>query len=226
MRRPLSCLAAARAPLRPVYIARPHRRRRLFPGVERIDGYVKTTGLVHSTTPPRSGGLFGDGPRPASHGLWADNGAAAAPHPRRRHTPPRRPLRPQTTPPPYATPTPHLRPTPGSEAPLSATCIPAAPTSPGTCECRFPADWDSSSRVREPTSATSGDIRFTLVRPRVPGVESAATSSPDPARPAGRRCSLIGGARQPTHHHGGTGQVVTRSARHDRFGLDGVDVDF
>jgi chitinase len=97
-----------------------------------------------------------------------------------------------------------------------------------------PADWDIINLAfGEPTSATSGDIRFTLCpAAECPGVESEADfiAAIRAKRQAGKKVLLsIGGAN-------GQVQLTTTAARDrfvssvsaiiDRYGLDGVDIDF
>ena len=97
-----------------------------------------------------------------------------------------------------------------------------------------PADWDIINLAfGEPTNATSGDIRFTLCpATECPGVETEAqfTAAIKAKRAAGKKVLLsIGGAN-------GQVQLSTTAARDkfvssvsaiiDRYGLDGVDVDF
>ncbi|MDI6103071.1 glycosyl hydrolase family 18 protein [Actinoplanes sp. NEAU-A12] len=97
-----------------------------------------------------------------------------------------------------------------------------------------PADWDIINlSFGEPTSATSGDIRFTLCpAAECPGVETEAefTAAIRAKRAAGKKVLLsIGGAN-------GQVQLTTTAARDrfvssvsaviDRYGLDGVDIDF
>jgi chitinase len=97
-----------------------------------------------------------------------------------------------------------------------------------------PADWDIINLAfGEPTSATSGDIRFTLCpSTECPGVESEAAfiAAIKAKRAAGKKVLLsIGGAN-------GQVQLTTTAARDkfvssvstiiDKYGLDGVDVDF
>ncbi|GAA2613338.1 hypothetical protein Adu01nite_05740 [Paractinoplanes durhamensis] len=97
-----------------------------------------------------------------------------------------------------------------------------------------PADWDIINLAfGEPTSATSGDIRFTLCpATECPGVETEAAfiAAIKAKRAAGKKVLLsIGGAN-------GQVQLTTTAARDtfvssvsaiiDKYGLDGVDVDF
>jgi chitinase len=97
-----------------------------------------------------------------------------------------------------------------------------------------PADWDIINLAfGEPTSATSGDIRFTLCpASQCPGVESEADfiAAIRAKRAAGKKVLLsIGGAN-------GQVQLSTTGARDkfvssvsaiiDKYGLDGVDIDF
>ncbi|WP_149100658.1 glycosyl hydrolase family 18 protein [Actinoplanes teichomyceticus] len=97
-----------------------------------------------------------------------------------------------------------------------------------------PAEWDIINLAfGEPTSATSGDIRFTLCpATECPGVETEAEfiAAIRAKRAAGRKVLLsIGGAN-------GQVQLTTTAARDrfvssvsaiiDRYGLDGVDIDF
>ena len=97
-----------------------------------------------------------------------------------------------------------------------------------------PADWDIIDLAfGEPTSATSGDIRFTLCpATECPGVESEADfrAAIQAKRAAGKKVLLsIGGAN-------GQVQLTTTAARDtfvssvsaiiDKWGLDGVDIDF
>jgi chitinase len=97
-----------------------------------------------------------------------------------------------------------------------------------------PSDWDIINlSFGEPTSATSGDIRFTLCpASECPGVESesAFIAAIKAKRAAGKKVLLsIGGAN-------GQVQLTTTAARDtfvssvsaiiDKYGLDGVDIDF
>ncbi|BCY10852.1 chitinase [Actinoplanes sp. L3-i22] len=97
-----------------------------------------------------------------------------------------------------------------------------------------PADWDIINLAfGEPTSATSGDIQFKLCPvAECPGVESEADfiAAIRTKRAAGKKVLLsIGGAN-------GQVQLTTTAARDkfvssvsaiiDKYGLDGVDIDF
>ncbi|WP_430786703.1 chitinase [Actinoplanes sp. G11-F43] len=97
-----------------------------------------------------------------------------------------------------------------------------------------PADWDIVNlSFGEPTTATSGDIRFTLCPvAECPNVESEAEfiAGIRAKRAAGKKVLLsIGGAN-------GQVQLTTTAARDafvrsvsaiiDKYGLDGVDIDF
>ncbi len=97
-----------------------------------------------------------------------------------------------------------------------------------------PSNWDIINLAfGEPTSATSGDIRFTLCPvSECPGVESEADfiAAIRAKRAAGKKVLLsIGGAN-------GQVQLTTTAARDrfvssvsaiiDKYGLDGVDIDF
>ncbi|MEU4689102.1 glycosyl hydrolase family 18 protein [Actinoplanes sp. NPDC023714] len=97
-----------------------------------------------------------------------------------------------------------------------------------------PADWDIINLAfGEPTTATSGDIRFSLCpATECPGVESEAEflAAIRAKRAAGKKVLLsIGGAN-------GQVQLTTTAARDrfvssvsaiiDKYGLDGVDIDF
>ncbi|MGX6605919.1 glycosyl hydrolase family 18 protein [Micromonosporaceae bacterium Da 78-11] len=97
-----------------------------------------------------------------------------------------------------------------------------------------PADWDIINLAfGEPTTATSGDIRFTLCpATECPGVETEAAfiAAIKAKRAAGKKVLLsIGGAN-------GQVQLTTTAARDkfvssvsaiiDKYSLDGVDIDF
>jgi chitinase len=194
---------------------------------------------------------------PATHSgqwdVWADNGACGG------TTPPTTPpptTRPPTTPPPTTAPPTTAPPT--TAPPTTAPPTTAPPTTPppvtglpkhaliGYLHASFangsgylrmadvPADWDIIDLAfGEPTSATSGDIRFTLCpASECAGVESEADfiAAIRAKRAAGKKVLLsIGGAN-------GQVQLTTTGARDkfvssvsaiiDKFGLDGVDVDF
>ncbi|XVV11825.1 glycosyl hydrolase family 18 protein [Actinoplanes sp. CA-131856] len=165
--------------------------------------------------------------------VWADNGVCGG------TTPPTTP--PATTPP--ATTPPPTTPPPTTQPP--ATGLPKraligylhASFANGSGYLRMadvPSNWDIINLAfGEPTSATSGDIRFTLCpATECPGVESEAefVAAIRNKRAAGKKVLLsIGGAN-------GQVQLTTTAARDkfvssvsaiiDRYGLDGVDVDF
>jgi chitinase len=175
---------------------------------------------------------------PATHSgqwdVWADNGACGG-----GTTPPT--TSPPTTTPPTTTP-PTTAPT---TAPPPSTGIPKhaligylhSSFANGSGYLRMadvPADWDIIDLAfGEPTSATSGDIRFTLCpATECPGVESEADfkAAIQAKRAAGKKVLLsIGGAN-------GQVQLTTTAARDtfvssvsaiiDKWGLDGVDIDF
>jgi chitinase len=180
---------------------------------------------------------------PATHSeqwdVWADNGACGG-----------------TTPPPATTP-PTTTPTPTTPPPTTPPPTTVPPTQPpvgglprhaliGYLHAGFangsgylrmadvPADWDIIDLAfGEPTSATSGDIRFTLCpATECPGVETEEQfiAAIKAKRAAGKKVLLsIGGAN-------GQVQLTTTAARDtfvssvsaiiDRYGLDGVDIDF
>ena len=175
---------------------------------------------------------------PATHSgqwdVWADNGACEG-----GTTPP------TTTPTTPPTTTPTAPPTTSPTTSPPATGIPKhaligylhASFANGSGYLRMsdvPADWDIVDLAfGEPTSATSGDIRFTLCpATECPGVESEAEfiAAIRAKRAAGKKVLLsIGGAN-------GQVQLTTTAARDtfvssvsaiiDKYGLDGVDVDF
>ncbi|GIF24700.1 chitinase [Actinoplanes tereljensis] len=179
---------------------------------------------------------------PATHSgqwdVWADNGVCGG-----TTTPPTTAptTTPPTTPPTTAPTTPPT--TPPTSSPV--TGIPKhaligylhASFANGSGYLRMsdvPADWDIINLAfGEPTSATSGDIRFTLCpATECPGVETEAQfiAAIKAKRAAGKKVLLsIGGAN-------GQVQLTTTAARDtfvssvsaivDKYGLDGVDVDF
>jgi chitinase len=179
---------------------------------------------------------------PATHSgqwdVWIDNGACGGTTPPTT-TPPT--TRPPTTPPTTA-PTPPPT-TPPTQPPVGGLPKHAligylhASFANGSGYLRMadvPADWDIINLAfGEPTSATSGDIRFALCpAAECPGVESEAEfiAAIRARRQAGRKVLLsIGGAN-------GQVQLTTTAARDrfvssvsaiiDRYGLDGVDIDF
>ena len=176
---------------------------------------------------------------PATHSgqwdVWADQGVCGGTTPPPTTPPPSEP--PPTTPPP-TTP-------PPSEPPPSNTGIPKhaligylhATFANGSGYLRMadvPADWDIVNLAfGEPTTPTSGDIRFALCpASECPGVETEAQfiAAIRAKRQAGKKVLLsIGGQN-------GQVQLTTTAARDafvrsvsaiiDRYGLDGVDVDF
>jgi chitinase len=177
---------------------------------------------------------------PATHSgqwdVWADQGACGG-------------TVPPTTPPPTTAPTTRPPTTPPTTAP--PTTVPPNTGLPkhaliGYLHSSFangsgylkmadvPADWDIINLAfGEPTTATSGDIRFALCpAAECPGVESEADfiAAIRAKRAAGKKVLLsIGGAN-------GQVQLTTTGARDkfvssvsaiiDKYGLDGVDVDF
>jgi chitinase len=180
---------------------------------------------------------------PATHSgqwdVWADNGACGG-----------------TTTPPTTTPTPTTAP-PTTVPPTTVPPTSAPPTQPpvgglpkhaliGYLHASFangsgylrmadvPADWDVIDLAfGEPTSATSGDIRFTLCpATECPGVETEAQfiAAIKAKRAAGKKVLLsIGGANgqvQLTSTAARDTFVSSVSAIIDRYGLDGVDIDF
>jgi chitinase len=186
---------------------------------------------------------------PATHSgqwdVWADNGACGG-----TTTPP------PTTTPPTTTPTPTTAP-PTTVPPTTVPPTSAPPTQPpvgglpkhaliGYLHASFangsgylrmadvPADWDVIDLAfGEPTSATSGDIRFTLCpATECPGVETEAQfiAAIKAKRAAGKKVLLsIGGANgqvQLTSTAARDTFVSSVSAIIDRYGLDGVDIDF
>jgi chitinase len=179
---------------------------------------------------------------PATHSgqwdVWIDNGACGGTTPPTT-TPPT--TRPPTTPPTTAPTTPPT--TPPTQPPVGGLPKHAligylhASFANGSGYLRMadvPADWDIINLAfGEPTSATSGDIRFALCpAAECPGVESEAEfiAAIRAKRQAGRKVLLsIGGAN-------GQVQLTTTAARDrfvtsvsaiiDRYGLDGVDIDF
>jgi chitinase len=188
---------------------------------------------------------------PATHSgqwdVWADSGACGGTTPPTTSptttspttTPPTTaPTTPPTTPPTTAPTTP-----PTSQPPVTGLAKHAligylhASFANGSGYLRMadvPNDWDIINLAfGEPTSATSGDIRFTLCpATECPGVESEAAfiAAIKAKRAAGKKVLLsIGGAN-------GQVQLTTTAARDtfvssvgaiiDKYGLDGVDVDF
>jgi chitinase len=186
---------------------------------------------------------------PATHSgqwdVWADNGACGG------TTPPTTPpttaptTRPPTTPPTTAPPTTAPPTTTPPTTPPPVTGLPKHALI-GYLHASFangsgylpmadvPADWDIINLAfGEPTGATSGDIRFTLCpASECAGVESEANfiAAIRAKRAAGKKVLLsIGGAN-------GQVQLTTTAARDkfvssvsaiiDKYGLDGVDVDF
>ncbi|MFF5079984.1 glycosyl hydrolase family 18 protein [Actinoplanes sp. NPDC000266] len=175
--------------------------------------------------------------------VWADNGVCGG------TTPPTTPpatTPPATTPPPTTPPPttpPPTTPPPTTQPPVTGLPKRAligylhASFANGSGYLRMadvPANWDIINLAfGEPTSATSGDIRFTLCpATECPGVESEADfiTAIRNKRAAGKKVLLsIGGAN-------GQVQLTTTAARDkfvssvsaiiDRYGLDGVDVDF
>ena len=172
-------------------------------------------------------------------GVWADQGACGG-----TTTPPTTP--PPTTPPPTTPPPttpPPTTPPPTTPPPVSGLPKHAligylhSSFANGSGYLRMadvPADWDIINLAfGEPTTATSGDIRFTLCpAAECPGVESEADfiAAIRAKRAAGKKVLLsIGGAN-------GQVQLTTTAARDkfvssvsaiiDKYGLDGVDVDF
>jgi chitinase len=192
---------------------------------------------------------------PATHSgqwdVWADNGACGGTTPPPTTPPPTTAppttapptTRPPTTPPPTSAPP--TTPSPTTPPPPSTGTLPKhaligylhASFANGSGYLRMadvPADWDIIDLAfGEPTSATSGDIRFTLCpASECPGVESETDfiAAIRAKRAAGKKVLLsIGGAN-------GQVQLTTTGARDkfvssvsaiiDRYGLDGVDVDF
>jgi chitinase len=174
-------------------------------------------------------------------GVWADNDACGD-----TTTPTTPPPPPTTTTPPTTTPPPTTPPvTPPPTTPVPATGLPKhaligylhASFANGSGYLRMadvPADWDIINLAfGEPTSATSGDIRFTLCPAgECPGVESEADfiAAIRAKRTAGKKVLLsIGGANgqvQLTSTGARDRFVSSVSAIIDRYGLDGVDVDF
>jgi chitinase len=196
---------------------------------------------------------------PATHSgqwdVWADNGACGG------TTPPTTPptTRPATAPPTTAPPTtaPPTTAPPTTRPPTTPPPSTTPPTTPpatglpkhalvGYLHASFangsgylrmadvPADWDIVDLAfGEPTSPTSGDIRFALCpASECPGVESEADfiAAIRAKRAAGKKVLLsIGGAN-------GQVQLTTTAARDtfvssvgaiiDKYGLDGVDIDF
>jgi chitinase len=172
-------------------------------------------------------------------GVWADKGACGGTTPPPTTPPPTTP--PPTTPPP--TTPPPTTPPPTTPPPVSGLPKHAligylhSSFANGSGYLRMadvPADWDIINLAfGEPTSATSGDIRFTLCpAAECPGVESEADfiSAIRAKRTAGKKVLLsIGGAN-------GQVQLTTTAARDkfvssvsaiiDKYGLDGVDIDF
>jgi chitinase len=181
-------------------------------------------------------------------GVWADKGACdgggttpTRPPTTPPTTAPPTPTRPPTTPPTTAPPT--TNPPPTTKPPATGLAKHAligylhASFANGSGYLKMadvPNDWDIINLAfGEPTSPTSGDIRFTLCPASVcPGAESesAFIAAIKAKRAAGKKVLLsIGGAN-------GQVQLTTTAARDtfvtsvsaiiDRYGLDGVDVDF
>ncbi|MEU8814351.1 glycosyl hydrolase family 18 protein [Actinoplanes sp. NPDC048796] len=178
---------------------------------------------------------------PATHSaqwdVWADNGVCGG---TTTPTTPPATTTPPTTPPatPPATTTPPTTQPPTTGIPKRALIgYLHASFANGSGYLRMadvPSNWDIINLAfGEPTSATSGDIRFTLCpATECPGVESEADfiAAIRNKRAAGKKVLLsIGGAN-------GQVQLTTTAARDkfvssvsaiiDRYGLDGVDVDF
>jgi chitinase len=180
-------------------------------------------------------------------GVWADKGACE-PGGTTPTTPPPTPTptatsKPPTTPPPTTTPPPSTP--PPTTTPPPATGLPKhaligymhttfANGSGYVKMADIPNEWDIINlSFGEATSATSGDIRFKLCpASECPGVESEAEfiAAIKAKRAAGKKVLLsIGGAN-------GTVQLTTTAARDkfvssvsaiiDKFGLDGIDIDF
>ncbi|MFI7545896.1 chitinase [Actinoplanes sp. NPDC049599] len=169
-------------------------------------------------------------------GVWADKGACGGvvdPT-----TPPPSPTTPPPTTPPPTTPPPTTPPPPVTGLPKHALIgYLHASFLNGAGYLRLadvPADWDIINlSFGEPTSATSGDIRFNLCpASECAGVESEADfiAAIRAKRTAGKKVLLsIGGAN-------GQVQLTTTAARDkfvssvsaiiDKYGLDGVDIDF
>jgi chitinase len=183
---------------------------------------------------------------PATHSgqwdVWADQGTCGGTTP---------PTTPPTTTPPTTTPPTTTPPTTTPPTTTPPTTTPPATGIPkhaliGYLHASFangsgylkmadvPSDWDIINlSFGEPTSATSGDIRFTLCpASECPGVESesAFIAAIKAKRAAGKKVLLsIGGAN-------GQVQLTTTAARDtfvssvsaiiDKYGLDGVDIDF
>src|SRR3954463_1990625 len=189
---------------------------------------------------------------PATHSeqwdVWADNGACGGTTPPPATTPP------TTTPAPTPPPPPPPPTTPPPTTPPPTTVPPTQPPVGGLPRhaligylhagfangsgylrmADVPADWDIIDLAfGEPTSATSGDIRFTLCpATECPGVETEEQfiAAIKAKRAAGKKVLLsIGGAN-------GQVQLTTAAARDtfvgsisaiiDKYGLDGVDIDF
>jgi chitinase len=177
-------------------------------------------------------------------GVWADKGACDGGSTPPTTPPPTttRPTTPPPTTPPPTTPPP-TTPPPTTQPPVTGLPKHAligylhASFANGSGYLRMadvPADWDIINLAfGEPTSATSGDIRFTLCpASECAGVESEADfiAAIRAKRAAGKKVLLsIGGAN-------GQVQLTTTAARDkfvssvsaivDKYGLDGVDVDF
>ena len=180
-------------------------------------------------------------------GVWADKGACE-PGGTPPTTPPPTPTptatsKPPTTPPPTTTPPPSTP--PQTTTPPPATGLPKhaligymhttfANGSGYVKMADIPNEWDIINlSFGEATSPTSGDIQFKLCpAAECPGVESEADfiAAIKAKRAAGKKVLLsIGGAN-------GTVQLTTTAARDkfvssvsaiiDRFGLDGIDIDF
>ncbi|MEV6494977.1 glycosyl hydrolase family 18 protein [Actinoplanes sp. NPDC051633] len=182
---------------------------------------------------------WSQGDNPATHSgqwdVWADQGACGGTTPPPSDPPPSNP--PPSDPPPPTDPPP-TDPPPNTGLPKHALIgYLHASFANGSGYVRMadvPADWDIINLAfGEPTSPTSGDIRFTLCpAAECPGVETEASfiAAIRAKRQAGKKVLLsIGGAN-------GQVQLTTTAARDafvrsvsaiiDRYGLDGVDVDF
>jgi hypothetical protein len=181
---------------------------------------------------------------PATHSgqwdVWADNGACeggttpTTPPTTTPTTPPTTPTGPPTTPP---TSPPTSQPPVGGIPERALIGYLHASFANGSGYLRMadvPADWDIINLAfGEPTAATSGDIRFALCpAAECPGVETETQfiAAIRAKRAAGKKVLLsIGGAN-------GQVQLTTTAARDafvrsvsaviDRYGLDGVDIDF
>src|SRR3982751_3152620 len=184
---------------------------------------------------------------PATHSgqwdVWADSGVCGG------TTPPTTP--PPTTAPPTTAPPTTAPPTTAPPTTVPPTTVPPVTGLPkhaliGYLHASFangsgylrmadvPADWDIINLAfGEPTSATSGDIRFTLCPPtECAGVESEADfiAAIRAKRAAGKKVLLsIGGANgqvQLTSTGARDRFVSSVSAIIDKYGLGGVDIDF